>query len=229
MTPCLWGLVIFMAAQALRFFGLFFMYASAERLSMILTLTSLVVLLFGWRMLAGLSTVLLFLCLMLPLPNSVHTAVTIPLQAWATTSAVFCLEMLGFGVIREGNVINLNGVTVAVAEACNGLRMLTSFFVISGMVALLIDRRWWLKLIIVLSSIPIALLCNTMRLTITSIAFTKIDSARWETLFHDFGGIAMMPVALVFVVFELWLLSRIFIEEDANVRQVIYRKRPDCN
>jgi hypothetical protein len=34
----------------------------------------------------------------------------------------------------------------------------------------------------------------------------------------------MMPVALTFVVFELWLLSRIFIEEDENRQQVIYRK-----
>jgi exosortase len=220
-TPSLWGLVLFISAQAFRFFGLFFMYASAERISMLMTLSALVLLLFGWKMLAKLATVILFLFLMIPLPNSVHYYVTLPLQNWATTSAVYCLETFGFTVVREGNVIHLNGITVAVAEACNGLRMLTSFLVISSMVAMLVKRDFKQKIIVVASSIPIALMCNTIRLTATSIAFTYIDSARWEGAFHDFGGLAMMPVALGIIVLELWLLSTIFITGEIQPEQVI--------
>lgn len=223
-TPSLWGLVLFVLAQAFRYFGLFFMYDSAERISMLITVSALVLLLFGWKILARLTTVLLFLSLMIPLPSSVHYHLTIPLQNWATTSAVYCLETFGFTVIREGNVINLNGVTVAVAEACNGLRMLTSFLVISSMVAMLVKRDIKQKFIIVASSIPIALLCNTIRLTVTSIAFTYIDSARWEGAFHDFGGLAMMPVALGIIVFELWLLSNIFVAQEESIQQIIKRK-----
>ncbi len=223
-TPSLWGLVLFAFAQAFRFFGLFFMYDSAERISMLITVSALILLLFGWKILARLTTVLLFLTLMIPLPNSVHRHLMIPLQNWATTSAVYCLETIGFTVFREGNVINLNGVTVAVAEACNGLRMITSFLVISSMVALLVKRDLLQKLIIVVSSIPIALLCNTIRLTATSVAFTYIDSARWEGAFHDFGGLAMMPVAIAIIVLELWVLSYIFVPAETLPQQVITRK-----
>ena len=223
-TPSLWGLVVFAWAQAFRFFGLFFMYDSAERISMLITVASLVLLLFGWGVLRKLSTVLLFLSLMIPLPNSVHYYLTAPLQNWATTSAVYCLESIGFTVIREGNVISLNGVSVAIAEACNGLRMLTSFFVINSMVALLVKRDLLQKLIVVASSIPVALLCNTIRLTATSVAFTYIDSARWEGAFHDFGGLAMMPIALAIIVLELWLLSTIFNPPETLQEQVITRK-----
>ena len=105
-----------------------------------------------------------------------------------------------------------------------GLRMLTAFIVVSGLVALVIDRRWPEKLVILLSSIPIALACNTLRLTITAIAFTKLDTERWEKTFHDFGGFAMMPVALLIIVFELWLLSSLLIEPKKKHRQVVYRK-----
>ncbi len=161
---------------------------------------------------------------MLPLPHRVEGYLTVPLQAWATVSSVFCLETLGFSVIREGNVININGTLVAVAEACNGLRMLTAFIVVSGLVALTVHRNWPVKLVILLSSIPIALACNTLRLIITAVAFTKLDTQRWEKVFHDFGGFAMMPVALLIILFELWLLSRLLIEPNKKQQQVVYRK-----
>jgi len=207
--PSVWGLFAFLAAQVVRVFGLFFMYGSAERLSIALTIAALVLLLFGWRLLRKVSTVLLYLCLMFPWPDRVQTAVTIPLQRWATSSAVFCLEVVGYEVIREGNVIHIGDTSVAVAEACNGLRMVTAFFVISGLVALLVKRAWWEKLIVLVSSLPIALLCNTIRLAITAIFFTVLEGEHWEKIFHDFGGYAMMPLALAAMVAELWLLAKL--------------------
>jgi exosortase len=221
--PSIWGLFALVGAQALRFFGLFFMYASAERISLVLTIVALVLLLFGWKLFWKVSSVLLFLFLMLPLPNRIQMAVTLPLQDWATSSAVFCLEATRYEVIREGNIININGTMVAVVEACNGLRMLTAFFVISGFVVLLVQRQWWEKLIILISSVPIGLLCNTLRLTVTALVFTKIDAQYWEKAFHDYGGLAMMPLALGIVVFELWLLSNLVIEPKSKVEQIVVK------
>jgi exosortase len=209
LKPSMWGLIAFVAAQAFRLFGLFFMYSSAERLSIIISIAALVLLLSGWQLLRKVFTTLVFLGLMLPLPRSIHNAVMLPLQSWATSSAVFCLEILGYQVAQEGNIIHLNDTTVAVAEACNGLRMIMAFFVISGLVALLVRRAWWEKLIVLVSSIPIGLFCNSIRLTITAIAFTMLQGEHWEKIFHDFGGYAMMPLALGMVVLELWLLTKI--------------------
>jgi len=205
----IWGLFAFFVAQAVRLLGLFFMYSSAERLSIVLTIAAMIALLFGWQLFRKVSTVLLFLCLMLPWPNRVQAAVTLPLQRWATSSAVFCLETMGYEVFPEGNIIHIGRATVAVAEACNGLRMVTAFFVVSGLVVLLVKRAWWEKLIVLGSSLPIALLCNTTRLTITAIAFTVLSGEHWEKIFHDFGGYAMMPLALATIVAELWLLTKL--------------------
>jgi len=207
--PCIWGLFAFLGVQSIRLFGVFFMYGSAERLSLVLSIAALVLFLFGWQLFRKVFAILVFLCLMLPLPRSVHNAMMLPLQSWATSSAVFCLEMIGYEVLREGNVIHIGQATVAVAEACNGLRMVTAFFVISSLVILLVKREWWEKLLVLASSLPIALFCNTVRLAVTAIAFTILSGEYWEKIFHDFGGYAMMPLAIGMVVAELWLLTKI--------------------
>jgi len=206
-VPSVWGIFAFLVAQSIRIFGLFFIYGSAERLSIVLSIAALVLLLFGWQFFRKVATVLLFLCLMLPWPNRVQAIVALPLQRWATSSSVFCLEMLGYPVVQEGNIIHIGRSTVAVAEACNGLRMITAFFIISGLVVFLVQRAWWEKLIILASSLPIALFCNSVRLTLTAVAFTVLNGEYWESIFHNFGGYAMMPLALAAVVAELWLLT----------------------
>ncbi len=224
--PSVIGIFILLAAQALRLFGLLFMYGSAERLSIALSIPALVMLLFGWQFFKKVATILLFLCLMLPWPNRLQAAVSLPLQRWSTSSAVFCLELIGYEVIQEGNIIHIGNSTVAVAEACNGLRMITAFFVISGLVVLLVKRAWWEKLIVLVSSLPIALLCNTVRLAITAVFFTVLEGEYWEKMFHDFGGYAMMPLALAAVVAELWLLAKLTIPPETQKDIIITRQNP---
>lgn len=215
-----------LATQVFRMAGLFYMYQSAERLSFVLAIVSLVLMTLGWRYLWKLAGVLAFLGLMLPWPNRVQQALAIPLQRWATGSAVFCLELGGWDVVRDGNIIHIGDTSVAVAEACNGLRMITAFFVISGLVVLLTRREWWAKAVILISSLPIALLCNTLRLAVTSVAFTMIQGEGWRQGFHDYGGYAMMPLALGMVVAELWVLTRLTTLPVQIEPAIISRRQP---
>jgi exosortase len=223
--PSVFGLILFLLAQALRIFGLLFLFSSAERLSIILSIIAIVLLLFGWKILIKVSTVILFLCLMLPWPNRIHAAVSLPLQQLSTSSAVFCLEVIGFDLIREGNVIHIGSSSVAVAEACNGLRMITAFFVIAGLVALLVNRAWWEKIIVLISSLPVAFVCNTLRLSATAIIFTIIKDSYWQKAIHDFGGYAMMPLAIAFIIGELWLIDKLTIAPEESQEIIIERQK----
>jgi exosortase len=219
----LWGGLALLFAVILRLFGLFFLYGSAERLSIVLSIAAIVLFILGWKFFKKTATVLLFLCLMLPWPHRVQSAVALPLQQWSTSSAAFCLETMGYDVVKEGNVIHIGQTSVAVAEACNGLRMITAFFVISALVVLLVKRQWWEKLVVLASSLPIALLCNTIRLTITAMAFTVLKGDYWEKIFHDFGGYAMMPLALAAVIGEFWLLGRLTVMPNEKNAVIITR------
>jgi exosortase len=223
--PSIWGLFLFLFAQAFRIFGLFFLFSSVEMFSIVLSIAGIVLFLFGCRLFIKISTVLLFLFLMLPWPHRVQAAVSLPLQSLSTSSAVFCLQVMGFDIMREGNIIHIGNSTVAVAEACNGLRMITAFFVISGLVALLINRTWWEKLIVLISSLPVAFLCNTLRLAITAIFFTIIEGPYWEKVFHDFGGYAMMPLAVAFIVAELWFVDKLTVPPEEKKEIIILRQK----
>jgi len=112
--------------------------------------------------------------------------------------------------LREGNIIHVEDTTVAVAEACSGLRMLTAFLIVAALIAFLCKRSFWEKAVIIASSVPIAIVCNTLRLTATSMAFAADYGQAVSDFFHDFGGIVMMPIALAMLAGELWLMKRLF-------------------
>lgn len=215
-TPCWWGALLVLLAQAGRAYGLMFIFESVERYSLVLTIVGLVLWVAGWQVFRRLGWIMLFIFLMVPLPGRVHNAISGPLQSLATASAVFSLELLGVMVSREGNVMVLNDqVPVAVAEACSGLRMLTAFVVVAATLAYMVNRPRWQKITLLLSGIPVAILCNLIRLVVTALLFLVASSDLAERFFHDFAGLTMMPMAVLILAGELWIMSKLVIEDDS--------------
>lgn len=212
--PCYWGLGLLVVATVLHLFGLLFFYVSLERYAFVLSIAGLVLLLYGRQVFWQLRWILAFLLLMVPLPGAVHNRISNPLQTFATAGAVFLLEVFGVMVSREGNVMLLNGQTeVAVAEACSGLRMLTAFVVVAAVLAYLIKAPRWQKVVLLISSVPVAIACNLIRLVATAVLYMVAESSVAEKFFHDFAGLTMMPLAIAMLLGELWLLRRLVIEE----------------
>ncbi len=215
--PCWWGLVLIVGGQALRFAGLLLLIESAERYSLVVTLCGLVHLIFGPAVLWKTRWILVFLLLMVPLPGRVHNAISGPLQGCATAGTAYLLEIAGVTVAREGNVLVLNDTTqVAVAEACSGLRMLSAFLVVSYVLAYIVGRPRWQKVTVFLSSIPVAIICNLARLMITAVLYMVTSSELAERFFHDFAGVTMMPLAVLLLVGELWLLAKLEVAEQPS-------------
>ncbi len=209
-TPCLWGLLIILVAQAARAYGLLYMFDSAVRYSMVLTIVGLVLLVAGRAVFRQVFWILAFLFLMVPLPGRIHNAISGPLQTLATSGAVFFLELVGVTVARDGNVILLNdSVPLAVAEACSGLRMLTAFIVVGYVLAYVIERPKWQRVTLVVSTVPVAIMCNLVRLVVTAVLFLVTTSDFAERFFHDFAGLTMMPMAIAALLGELWILARL--------------------
>jgi exosortase len=215
LKPCwIWGLALLIIAQAGRFFGLLFMFESAERYSLVLSIAALVLMVAGRRVFRAVSWILLFLILMVPLPGRVHNLISGPLQNTATAGSVFVLEAVGPHVSRQGNVVMLNGTTpMAVAEACSGLRMLTAFVIVAAFVAYMVKRPRWQKAILLFSSIPIAVVCNILRLCVTAALFVVVDAEVGRKFFHDFAGLVMMPAAALLLFAELWLMNKLVVPE----------------
>jgi exosortase len=230
LKPCwLWGVLLIVLAQAARIYGLLFMFDSVQNYSLALTVAGLVLMVTGWQVFRRVSWILLFLFLMYPLPGRVHNMVSGPLQRLATSGSVFILEAVLPQVSQQGNVVMLNENTpMAVAEACSGLRMLTAFIIVAGFVAYMVKRARWQKAVLLVSSIPVAVACNVIRIVVTAILMLLVSTEVGEKFFHDFAGLVMMPAAVLLLFGEIWLMDRLVVPEGAVPQEstsIVTRKR----
>jgi exosortase len=206
------GLLLF--SQLVRAVGITGMLDSLERYSLILALGGLLLLLAGRPFCRRIQYHYLFLFLMVPLPAPIHNRIALPLLGLATQAACAVLDILGIQVIPEGNTLLLNGrVELAVAEACSGLRMLTAFIVVAAFLAFLADRPRWQRVVLLASSVPVAMICNIMRLVATALLFLLVNENVGQKFFHDFAGVSMMPLAILLLMAELWVLSKLVVED----------------
>ena len=200
-----WGLAVLAASQLARIAGVLMGYGSIEQYSVVLAAFGLTLFTVGYPVTKRLVWVFVFMLLLAPLPRRIHGMLAMPMQNFATNSAVFGLEVLGYLVAREGNVLTLSaGNTIAVAEACSGLRMLTAFVMVGAALAFVIHRPAWQKAVLVAATIPVAVLANTLRLIVTAVLYESVNSEVGEKFFHDFAGLTMMPFAFAMLIGLLW-------------------------
>jgi exosortase len=214
LKPCWWAIVLIILAQIARIFGLVFMFESAERYALVLTITGIVLMITGWKTFRVVSWIVFFLFLMVPFPGRIHNLISGPLQRMSATGSVFLLEVFGAKVSQQGNIVMLNEqIPMAVAEACSGLRMLIAFIIVTAFIAYMVKRSRRQKTILLLSSIPVAVICNILRICVTAVLYMLVSTEVAEKFFHDFAGLAMMPAAVLLIFSELWLMEKLTIPE----------------
>jgi exosortase len=191
----------------LRFAGAYIYFESLEALSLIVCLAGLVIFLGGGNALRWAWPALAFLIFMIPLPFRIERALALPLQRLATKASTYALQTLGLPALAEGNVIHLHEARLGIAEACNGLGMLVSFVALATAVAIVINRPVLDKVLVILSSIPIALAVNILRITCTGILYETVGAEWADLFFHDLAGYLMPLAALAFLGIELKILS----------------------
>src|SRR5262249_7468085 len=130
------------------------------RIAFVLTLIGLQLLLLGLPMSRMLAFPLCFLFLMVPLPQSLVNVIAFPLQLVAADMAVGALQFFGVPVLREGNILHLPHHPLFVAEACSGLHSLMALGTLGVVFAYFFRKSWLERIILVASTIPIAVVVN---------------------------------------------------------------------
>jgi len=207
------GLALLAAGFGLRLFAARYRIITIDMYTFVPAIMGIFILVGGWSVLRWSWAPLAFLIFMFPLPDEATRYLLGPLQMVATMLSTFALQTLGLEAYREGNQITLGEMHLGVVDACSGLRMLTIFCALAVALVMVGKRTWWENVIILASAIPIALLVNSIRITITGLLFQVADSEFAERVFHDWAGLVMMPMAMGLLYLEQQLLSNIFIPE----------------
>lgn len=216
LRPSWWGLVVVAVAVVLRLLGAALFIDWLDAGSLLPALAGLIVLAGGWALLGWSWPALAFLLFVVPLPYQADILLAHPLRSIATVCSTYGLQTLGIPALADGNVIIIDDLKVGVVEACSGLGMLMTFFALSTAVAFVVRRPLIDRGIIFVSAVPIGVLMNVLRITVTVFCFRFADAEVAKVVFHDVAGWIMMPLALGVLWLELLFLERLRIPLEKN-------------
>lgn len=131
---------------------------------------------------------LLILVFMVPLPAFFNNSLSLQMQLLSSSIGVQIIRLAGISVFLEGNVIDLGSMQLQVAEACDGLRYMFPLMTLSFVVAHLFRGPLWKRVVLFLSSIPIAILMNSFRIGAIGITVEYWGPKMAQGLLHEFEG-----------------------------------------
>jgi exosortase len=163
----------------------------------------------GWHAVRVLAFPLLLLVFMVPIPAVIYNQITFPLQLFASQVAAFALEVIGIPVLRDGNVLELASQKLSVVEACSGIRSLLSLSFLALVYAWFFDPKPWMRAVLLIATVPIAILANAGRVTVTGV-MSEINPELATGLAHTASGWVIFMIALVMLVFTHQIISRLY-------------------
>ncbi len=208
------GPLFLAAAGGLRVVGAYVGVDYLDALSLVACLAGVTALLGGRAGLLWAWPGLLFTLFMIPLPFSLAQGLSGQLRTVATQASGFALQVAGFPLVIEGHTLLMGEHQIAVAEACSGLSMLYVFLALATAVAILIERSWLDKAVVLAAAVPIAIFANVVRIAATALAMQVAGKRVGEIIFHDLAGWLMMPLALGMMWLVLRLLDWVLVPED---------------
>jgi len=207
-------------------------------LSMIATLGAIVLFLGGWRLVRYTWLPVAYLFFAVPLPDRYYRGITIPMRIWGASAASSLLSLVkDMDATASGVVIDVvyKGKHIEpaldVAEACSGMRLLMAFLALGVAMAYLHERPVWQRLVLLVSIVPIAILCNIIRVTATGFVYALIGPQYAQGIYHDILGFCMLPLAFGMYGALAWFMSNIFVEESRleAAQDIIIRRTKDKN
>ena len=208
------GLGLLVASFVLRLVCARFSIVTIDMYTFVPALAGVFLMAGGWGVFKWAWAPIATLIFMYPLPDEATRYLLGPLQTLATMMSTYALQTIGLDAYREGNKIVLGDSQVlGVVDACSGLRMLTIFVWLALMIVLIGGGEWWENLVIAASAIPIALIVNATRITVTGVMYT-INPEWAEKIFHDWAGYFMMPMALGLLFLLQALLKYMVVTEE---------------
>jgi exosortase len=178
------------------------------RLSFVLLVAALAWTFWGLGRLRTLAFPLLLLATMIPLPAIVYNAMAVHLQLFASRASAVLAQALGVTVYAEGNVIHLAGTTLGVAEACSGLRSLSSLTVMALLLGFLQCTRTITRVALFLMAFPIAVAVNILRVTGTAV-LADYDHQLAMGFYHTFESWLVFLLGMALVLAAARLLRRV--------------------
>ena len=203
------GLWLIAIGLVLRFIGASTTMHTFEHYAFLLVLYGMVLSLTGPVIFRRIWMPLVILIFAVPLPSFFNNSLSVHLQLLSSELGVWVIRAAGISVLLEGNIIDLGNYQLEVAEACSGLRYLLPLMTLSFIIAYLFRGSLWKRTVVFLSSIPITVIMNSLRIGFIGITVEHWGSGMAEGALHDFEGWLVFMLSTGAVVLTAFGLSRV--------------------
>ncbi len=211
----------------------YFQYGYFRSIDMIATLGAVVLFLGGWSLIKHVWLPIAFLVFAVPLPQRYYVAFTMPMRILASSVASVLLNLVSsVEAIATGVIIDViyKGQRLEpplnVAEACSGMRLLMAFLALGVAMAYLHYRPVWQRIILLASTVPIAVFCNIVRVTVTGFIYIMGNPKYAQGIWHDALGMMMLFLAFGLYGSLAWFMSNLFVEEQKEgVENIVVRRK----
>jgi len=208
-TGSWWGVVLVLIGGAMLLLGQFATVYTLIEYAYLVTLFGLVLAFTGAPAFRLLLMPLLILLFMIPLPSFLLNNLSTKLQLLSSQLGVYVIRLFGVSVFLEGNVIDLGGYKLQVAEACSGLRYLFPLMTLGFLMAYFYKGAMWKRIVLFFSSIPITVLMNSFRVGVIGVTVDRWGISMAEGFLHEFQGWMVFMVCAVMMLGEIAVLNRI--------------------
>lgn len=152
---------------------------------------------------------LIFLLFMVPPPYFVLHNLSTKLQLVSSEFGVGFMRLLNISVFIEGNVIDLGGYKLQVAEACDGLRYMFPLMTLGFLFAYFYKGAMWKRVFLVVSSVFITIFMNSFRIGTIGVMVEHWGIGMAEGFLHEFQGWAVFMFSAALMIGEIAALNRI--------------------
>jgi len=201
--PSAWGAGLVLCGALVACVGILTQWIWFGRMAFLVSLVGSIAAVCGWRMVRALGYPLATLLLMITPPTFLFERLTLSLQLLASRLGELCLEALGFSVLREGNILEMVGIKLSVEEACSGIRSLLAILFMCVLYNYFFVKGRALKTLLLMASVPIAILGNAVRIIVTGIVGQYhpawVSGAAHETLGYITVAAAAAGVVLTHI------------------------------
>jgi exosortase len=163
---------------------------------------------FGIQALRAAAFPLLFLFLLVPIPDLVLEWFVWLLQRCSTDLTCLMLKVANIPVLKTDFVLSLPGIDIEVARECSGIRSSLILLIVSLVLGHFFLRPGWRQIVLGLLVFPITVVKNSLRIFTLSILGVYVSPSFLNGNLHRRGGILFFSLALGLVILVVWWLKK---------------------
>lgn len=174
-------------------------------------------LLHGWQALRRAWFPLFFMLFMIPLPEVVVQAITMPLKQAVSVVTEWLLYHAGYPIARSGVTLSIGQYQLLVADACSGMNSLLTLESLGLLYMRLMNYQSKARnTLLAIAIVPTSFLANVTRVIILVLVTYYFGDEVGQGFVHGFSGLVLFTVSLVSIYFIDKVLGLWFTKQPAQ-------------